>query len=123
MDALWNKGWSSQFLQNHDQPRCVSVYGDDGEYRVQSAKMLGTLLHTLPGTPYVYQGEELGMTNTAFTSIDQYNDINAKFDYQELLAKGKTPEQALAVLNRYSRDHARTPMQWTDGPNAGFTEG
>ena len=123
VDALWNKGWSSQFLQNHDQPRCVSVYGDDGEYRVQSAKMLGTLLHTLPGTPYVYQGEELGTTNTAFTSIDQYNDINAKFDYQELLAKGKTPEQALAVLNRYSRDHARTPMQWTDGPNAGSTEG
>ena len=122
-NALWGKGWASQFLQNHDQPRCVSVYGDDGKYREKSAKMLATLLHTLPGTPYVYQGEELGMCNTPFTDISQYNDINAKFDYDEMLAKGKSPEQALAVLNRYSRDHSRTPMQWDESANAGFTTG
>lgn len=122
-DKLWGRGWSSQFLQNHDQPRCVSVYGDDGAYRTQSAKLLGTMLHTLPGTPYVYQGEELGMANTPFTDISQYNDINAKFDYSELIAAGKTPQQALAVLNRYSRDHARTPMQWDASENAGFTSG
>ncbi len=123
VNALWGKGWGSQYLQNHDQARCVSVYGDDGAYREQSAKMLATLLHTLPGTPYVYQGEELGMCNTPFTDISQFNDINAKFDYEEMVAQGKTPQEALAVLNRYSRDHARTPMQWDATPNAGFTTG
>lgn len=120
VEGLWGKGWASQFLQNHDQPRCASVYGDGSP---ASAKMLGTLLHTLPGTPYVYQGEELGMTNVPFASIEQYNDINAKFDYRELLARGRTPAEALAVLNRYSRDHARTPMQWDDSPHGGFTDG
>ena len=116
-------GWNSQFFQNHDQARCVSVYGNDKNFRCESAKMLATILHTLPGTPYVYQGEEIGMTNTPFTSIEQYNDINAKFDYSEMLLAGKTPAQALEHLNRYSRDHARTPMQWSAEEQAGFTTG
>lgn len=123
VNSLWGRGWASQYLQNHDQARCVSVYGDDGVYREQSAKMLATMLHTLPGTPYMYQGEELGMCNMPFTDIAQFNDINAKFDYAEMLAQGKKPIEALAVLNRYSRDHARTPMQWDDSCNAGFTDG
>lgn len=116
-------GWNSQYLQNHDQPRCVSVYGNDGAYRLESAKLLGTILHTLPGTPYVYQGEEIGMTNTPFTDIAQFNDINAHFDYDQMLKAGKSPAEALDNLNHYSRDHARTPMQWSDEAQAGFTTG
>lgn len=123
MDALWNKGWSSQFLQNHDQPRCVSVYGDDGEYRVQSAKMLGTLLHTLPGTPYVYQGEELGMTNAGFTRLDQYRDVESLNHFQILRDKGLSEESVYNILKIHSRDNSRTPMQWTAGENGGFTTG
>ncbi|MEG0216537.1 MAG: alpha-amylase family glycosyl hydrolase, partial [Hungatella sp.] len=116
-------GWNSQYLQNHDQPRCVSIYGDAENFRVVSAKMLATMLHTLPGTPYVYQGEEIGMTNTDFPSIDLFDDINAKFSYNELLLSGKSKEAALEELNRYSRDHARTPMQWSNEKGAGFTTG
>ncbi|ORT48704.1 oligo-1,6-glucosidase [Vibrio sp. qd031] len=121
---LYQKGWNSVYWSNHDQPRTVSRYGNDNEqYRVISAKMLGTVLHMMSGTPYVYQGEEIGMTNKQFTSIDEFNDLMAKFHYQKLMDKGVKPQDALDFLNRYSRDHARVPMQWQDSEHAGFTDG
>lgn len=116
-------GWNSQYLNNHDQPRQVSIYGSDRAFRTESAMLLGTLLHTLPGTPYIYQGEEIGMTNSVFGSMEEFKDINARHSYSEMLKQGKTIEEAMAWLNRYSRDHARTPMQWNDAENAGFTRG
>lgn len=122
-ETLADKGWNSLYLNNHDQPRLVSRYGNDGEYRVESAKMLGTLLHTLQGTPYIYQGEEIGMTNTAFPDITYYNDIDTINTYNELVRKGRDPEEALKLLQPLSRDNARTPMQWSSEENAGFTAG
>lgn len=116
-------GWNSQYLNNHDQPRQVSIYGNDKEYRVLSAKLLGTMIHTLPGTPYVYQGEEIGMTNCEFESIKEYNDIHARFKYDQMVKKGMSEEDALKWLNKYSREHGRTPMQWDDTENAGFSTG
>lgn len=116
-------GWNSQYLNNHDQPRQVSIFGNDKEYREKSAKLLGTMLHTLPGTPYIYQGEEIGMTNCAFNSIDEFKDISAHFSYDQMIKQGKSKEEALDWLNKYSRDHARTPMHWDDTENAGFTKG
>lgn len=118
----WNKAWSTQYLSNHDQPRQISVFGNDDKYRIESAKLLATMLHTLPGTPFIYQGEELGMTNIKFSNIDEFNDINAHFDYDRMLSMGKSEGEALAWLNRYSRDHARTPMQWDNTSSAGFTQ-
>lgn len=118
----WNKAWSTQYLSNHDQPRQVSIFGDDNKYRNESAKLLATMLHTLPGTPFIYQGEELGMTNNKFSNINEYNDINAYFDYDRMIAMGESREEALNWLNRYSRDNARTPMQWDDSHNAGFSQ-
>ncbi len=115
-------GWNSQYLNNHDQPRQVSIYGNQA-FRIESAMLLGTLIHTLPGTPYIYQGEEIGMSNSIFSSIEEFNDINARHSYNEMIKRGKSEEEALAWLNRYSRDHARTPMQWNDSDNAGFTTG
>lgn len=121
---LYQKGWNSLYWSNHDQPRSVSRYGNDkGEYRVISAKMLGTVLHMMSGTPYIYQGEELGMTNKFFASIDEYNDLMAKFHYQKMLAKGISQQEALDFLNFFSRDHARVPVQWSHQANAGFTSG
>jgi oligo-1,6-glucosidase len=116
-------GWNSQYLNNHDQPRQVSVFGSERAFRAESAMLLGTMLHTLPGTPYIYQGEEIGMTNSIFRSIDEFNDINARHYYSEMLKQGKSIEETMAWLNKYSRDHARTPMQWSDAENAGFTTG
>jgi oligo-1,6-glucosidase len=121
---LEGRGWNSQYLSNHDQPRQVSRFGDDGQYRVESAKMLGTFLHFLQGTPYIYQGEELGMTNVAFASIADYRDIAARNQYRELVEQeGMDPQAVLAILHKNSRDNARTPVQWDDSPNAGFTTG
>ncbi len=120
---LDNKAWNSLYLNNHDQPRMVSRYGDDGEYRVQSAKMLATMLHTMHGTPYIYQGEEIGMTNVPFTSLNDFKDIETLNWVKENLAKGKTAEELLPIANLWSRDNARTPMQWNDTENAGFTTG
>jgi oligo-1,6-glucosidase len=121
---LEGKGWNSNYLNNHDQPRQVSRFGNDQEYRVQSAKMLGTFLHMLQGTPYIYQGEEIGMTNVAFPSIADYNDIAMLNTYHEMVNElGKDPRQALAELAPGSRDNARTPMQWDASPQAGFTSG
>lgn len=122
-EALKGKGWNSLYLNNHDQPRQVSRYGNDGRYRVESAKMLGTLLHTLQGTPYIYQGEEIGMTNIAFPSIEHYDDIDTINRYKEMVRDGRNPEEALRLLQPLSRDNARTPMQWSSEKNAGFTIG
>ena len=121
---LYQKGWNSLYWSNHDQPRTVSRYGcDNKEYRTISAKMLGTVTHMMSGTPYIYQGEELGMTNKTFTDINQFNDLMAKFHYQKILGSGHTEQQALDFLNFFSRDHARLPMQWDNSVNAGFTSG
>jgi oligo-1,6-glucosidase len=122
--GLAEVGWNSLYWNNHDQPRVVSRFGDDGEHRVASATALGTLLHLHRGTPYVYQGEELGMTNAHFTRIDQYRDIESLNHYAEAQRYGwTTPEQTLTALAAMSRDNARTPVQWDDSPNAGFTTG
>jgi oligo-1,6-glucosidase len=121
---LEDKGWNSIYLTNHDHPRAVSRFGDDGRYRVESAKMLATLTLMLQGTPYIYQGEEIGMTNVAFESIADYRDIEALNMYHELVEeKGFDPQTVLATLHVKSRDNARTPMQWDDGLHAGFTSG
>ncbi len=116
-------GWNAVFWCNHDQPRAVSRFGDDGQYRVESAKMLGTAVHLLQGTPYVYQGEEFGMTNPHFTSISQYKDVESLNAYRELREAGKPESEVLAILDRKSRDNSRTPVQWDDSPHAGFTTG
>ncbi|MBQ9521088.1 MAG: alpha,alpha-phosphotrehalase [Oscillospiraceae bacterium] len=116
-------GWNAVFWCNHDQPRIVSRFGDEGEYWKQSAKMLGTFIHFLRGTPYVYQGEELGMTNAHYTNIAQYNDVECINYYKILLERGLSEQDALEVLARRSRDNSRTPMQWNAGQNAGFTDG
>lgn len=121
---LEGKGWNSLYLSNHDQPRQVSRFGDDGKYRVQSAKLLATFMHMLQGTPYIYQGEELGMTNVSFSSIDDYRDIETRGRYREMVEEmAIDPEMALAFNQRISRDNARTPMQWDAGEHAGFTTG
>ncbi|MFT7053283.1 MAG: oligo-1,6-glucosidase [Psychromonas sp.] len=121
---LYQKGWNSLYWSNHDQPRTVSRFGcDSKKYRIISAKMLGTVTHMMSGTPYVYQGEEIGMTNKTFTEISQFNDLMAKFHYQKILASGRTAQQAIDFLNYFSRDHARLPIQWDNSPNAGFTTG
>ena len=122
--GLEGRGWNSLYLSNHDQPRAVSRFADDGRYRVESAKMLATFLHFQQGTPYIYQGEEIGMTNVAFESIDDYRDIATRHLFREAVeAHGVDPQLALAVVHARSRDNARTPMQWDDGPEAGFTTG
>jgi oligo-1,6-glucosidase len=123
-EGLAETGWNSLYWDNHDQPRIVSRFGDDsGEQRVRSAKMLGTILHLHRGTPYVYQGEELGMTNTRFDEIAAFRDIESLNHYAEATAAGEDPGTVLAALRKMSRDNARTPMQWDDSPNAGFTTG
>ena len=117
-------GWNSIYLTNHDQPRPVSRFGNDGPYRVESAKLLATFTHMLQGTPYVYQGEEIGMTNVAFDSIDDYRDIEALNMYHELVTEqGIAESDILPILHAKSRDNARTPVQWDDSPQAGFTSG
>jgi len=121
--ALEERGWNSLYLSNHDQPRQVSRFGDDGQYRVESAKLLGTFLHLQQGTPYIYQGEELGMTNMPFASIDDYRDIASLNIYREAVANGADPALVLAQLRKKSRDNARTPVQWDTSANAGFTTG
>jgi oligo-1,6-glucosidase len=116
-------GWNSLYWNNHDQPRVVSRFGDDGEHRVAAAKMLGTVLHLHRGTPFVYQGEELGMTNAPFAVIDDFRDIESLNHYREAVAAGASPDDVLHALRTMGRDNARTPMQWTAGRHAGFTTG
>ena len=121
--GLHGKGWNSLFWNNHDLPRIVSRWGNDGAYRQESAKMLATLLHGMQGTPYIYQGEELGMTNVAFDSIDDYRDIETLNMYRERTEAGYSEADILRSLHAKSRDNARTPMQWDTTANAGFTAG
>ena len=123
---LAGKAWNSLFWDNHDQPRIVSRLGDDStrEYREASAKMLALCLHMMQGTPYVYQGEELGMTNVPFETLEDFRDIESINAYHELTESGQvSPEDMMRFLRYKSRDNARTPMQWDDSENAGFTEG
>ncbi len=123
-DGLADAGWNSLYWDNHDQPRAVSRYGDDDPvYRELSAKTLATILHLQRGTPYIYQGEELGMTNFPFTAIEQFDDIEARNHFALAVARGAQEETVLAALAAQSRDNARTPMHWDDSPNAGFTTG
>lgn len=118
---LADNGWNSLFWDNHDLPRAVSKYGDTGEFRVESAKMLATALHFLKGTPYVYQGEEIGMTNVRFDSIDDYQDIESLNLYYERTAAGVPHEKMMEGIYANGRDNARTPMQWNNKINAGFS--
>ena len=120
---LEGQGWNSLFWNNHDLPRIVSRWGNDKEYRIESAKMLATLLHGMKGTPYIYQGEELGMTNVRFDDINEYNDIESLNMYKDRLSKGYTHEEIMESIYAKGRDNARTPMQWDDSENAGFTTG
>ena len=127
--TLWQEGmqaghgWNALFWCNHDQPRAVSRFGDEGRYWKESAKMLGTATHMMRGTPYIYQGEEIGMTNAHYTSIDQYRDVESLNYYQILQQQGKTAAEALEILAQRSRDNGRTPMQWDGTAHAGFTTG
>jgi oligo-1,6-glucosidase len=121
---LDGRAWNSIFLSNHDQPRSVSRFGNDAQFRVESAKLLATFIHMLQGTPYVYQGDEIGMTNVAFESIEDYRDVATRNMYREAVEeKGVDPQVALKVVHAKSRDNARTPMQWDDSQQAGFTTG
>ncbi|WP_047382325.1 alpha,alpha-phosphotrehalase [Cetobacterium sp. ZWU0022] len=115
-------GWSAVFWCNHDQPRIVSRFGSE-KYLKESAKMLATAIHMLRGTPYIYQGEEIGMTNPHFETIEEYRDVESLNNYKILLQKGKTVEEAIAVLDQKSRDNSRTPVQWNNSVNAGFSKG
>lgn len=121
---LEGKGWNSLYLNNHDQPRIVSRFGDDKQYRLESAKMLGTLLHMMQGTPYIYQGEELGMTNVQFSSINEYRDIETFNMYNEKVKKnGENHESVMLSVYTKGRDNARTPVQWDGSEHAGFSTG
>lgn len=125
----WQQGmaehnaWNAVFWCNHDQPRVVSRFGDEGEYWKQSAKMLAGVIHCLRGTPYLYQGEEIGMTNAGFTDLSQYRDVESLNHFRILRDKGMSQESAYNILKVHSRDNARTPMQWDGSENAGFTSG
>lgn len=122
-NELCGCGWNSLFWNNHDLPRIVSRWGDEGTYRVESAKMLATVLHGMQGTPFVYQGEELGMTNVRFESIEEYQDLEIQNMYRERLEKGYTEAEIMESIYIKGRDNARTPMQWDDSAYAGFTTG
>lgn len=117
------KGWVPVFLENHDQPRSINHFLPEGADRVAGGKALGTLLLTMRGTPFIMQGEELGLVNVAWESIDEYKDVSTFNHYWFALGEGYTQEEAMAAVHRFSRDNARTPLQWTDGENAGFTTG
>ncbi|MEN2769246.1 alpha,alpha-phosphotrehalase [Ornithinibacillus xuwenensis] len=116
-------GWNALFWCNHDQPRVVSRFGNDEQYRIESAKMLATTIHMMKGTPYIYQGEEIGMTNPNFTSMEEYRDVESLNAFEILQRKGKSTAEILEILKQKSRDNSRTPMQWSAEENAGFTAG
>ncbi|MFC5788521.1 alpha-glucosidase [Agromyces tardus] len=122
-EGLHDTGWNSLYLENHDQPRSVSRFGDDEAHWRASATALATMLHLQRGTPYVYQGQELGMTNAPFAVIDEFRDVESLNAYAEEVASGTAVADAISGLSYMSRDHARTPMQWDASPNAGFTDG
>lgn len=116
-------GWNALFWNNHDQPRALSRFGNDTTYRVKSAQMLAASIHLLRGTPYIYQGEEIGMTNPYFDEITTYQDVESHNAYRHLTTEGYTTEEAMAIIKDKSRDNSRTPMQWDDSENGGFTTG
>ena len=116
-------GWNALFWCNHDQPRVVSRFGSEGKYHTRSAKMLATTLHMMQGTPYIYQGEEFGMTNPNFETIDDYRDVESLNTYRIMTERGVSKEEVLEILKQKSRDNARTPMQWNSSAHAGFTNG
>ncbi|PEL07639.1 alpha-glucosidase [Bacillus sp. AFS017336] len=120
---LDGKAWNSLFWNNHDLPRIVSRWGNDEEYRIESAKMLATILHLMQGTPYIYQGEEIGMTNIRFKSIEEYDDIETKNMYNERISNGYKHEEIMESIYTKGRDNARTPMQWNGDQHGGFTSG
>ncbi len=120
---LHGRGWNANYFNNHDQPRAVSRFGSEDRYRKESAKLLATLIHTLQGTPFVYQGEEIGMTNISLSSIEDYRDVEIKNFHRAKTAEGWSEERIMDAVRRRGRDNARTPMQWNAGPNGGFTEG
>lgn len=121
--GMHGKGWSALFWCNHDQPRIVSRFGDEGEHRVVAAKMLASTLHGLQGTPYIYQGEEIGMTNPGYQRIDDYQDVESRNIFAIKQAEGMSEAEILAILGAKSRDNSRTPMQWSAASNTGFTSG
>lgn len=121
--GMHGKGWSALFWCNHDQPRIVSRFGDEGEHRVVAAKMLASTLHGLQGTPYIYQGEEIGMTNPGYQHINDYQDVESRNIFAIKQAEGMSESEILAILGAKSRDNSRTPMQWSAAANAGFTQG
>ena len=121
--ALSDDGWNSLFLTNHDLPRQVSKYADDGEYRVRSAKLLAITLHLMKGTPFIYQGEEIGMTNARFERLEDFRDVELFGHYDQAIADGQTHAEFIAGANANGRDNARTPMQWSADEHAGFTTG
>ncbi|HBM9793110.1 TPA: alpha,alpha-phosphotrehalase [Escherichia albertii] len=121
--GMHNIAWNALFWCNHDQPRIVSRFGDEDQYREPAAKMLAMVLHGMQGTPYIYQGEEIGMTNPHFTRITDYRDVESLNMFAELRSNGRDADELLAILANKSRDNSRTPMQWNNGDNAGFTTG
>lgn len=121
--SLGNEGWNSLFWNNHDLPRIISRWGNDQDYREESGKMFAILLHMMKGTPYIYQGEEIGMTNYPIKDISEAQDIETINMYHERLTLGFTPEEILCSINAKGRDNARTPMQWDNSEHAGFTTG
>ena len=122
-DAIADSGWVSIFLDNHDFPRMVSRFGNDKKYRVESSKLLAMMILTLRGTPCIYQGSEIGMTNVQFESIDDYRDVEIFNVQKEYLARGTTQDEFLSLVHEAGRDNVRTPMQWNDSAHAGFTIG
>lgn len=123
-EGLAGAGWNSLYWENHDQPRVVSRFGDDGVFWEESAKMLATCLHMMRGTPYIYQGEEIGMTNIRLKSVDEYKDIETKAAYERYTKYlGYSDEKMMSCIHAMSRDNARTPMQWEDSSHGGFTSG
>ncbi|WP_379152407.1 alpha-glucosidase [Paenibacillus sp. sgz5001063] len=121
--TLHGKGWNANYLGNHDQPRPVSRFGNDAKYRIESAKMLATFMLTLEGTPYIFQGEEIGMTNAHFPSIGDYRDVETLNYYEQAKMKGLSDNEIMKAIWNKSRDNARTPLQWDESENAGFTTG
>ena len=121
--GLHGKGWNALFIENHDKPRIVSTLGDDQKYWKESAKMLGAMYFFMQGTPFIYQGQEIGMTNVSFESIMDYDDISMKNFYYMELAKGRSHEELMKIIWKSGRDNSRTPMQWDSSSNSGFTKG
>ncbi|MCK0472429.1 alpha,alpha-phosphotrehalase [Halalkalibacter sp. APA_J-10(15)] len=123
VDMQIGGGWNALFWCNHDQPRVVSRYGNDQSYHKKSAKMLAATIHMMQGTPYIYQGEEFGMTNPYFETIDQYRDVETLNYYRQMKEEEQSEEDVMAIIQEKSRDNSRTPVQWNDQPHGGFTKG